>query len=174
MTQSMWRTEDGGRWFLVPDNWEGPPGDLPIRSAAGRTVRLHPAWVRQFEVSEEEGRRWAKAELGDTLDALKQGIDAKLAEFRAALDSARRTHVAEDSAVTPDAVSALFALLKGLPGLIGNSVSGDAARVARAEAAAADLERRLREAGIDLGERLSAFPARLERLRADLSARPRG
>ena len=166
--RELWRTADRARWFLLPAQSEGPPGNLGLRSVDGREARVHQAWARQYEVSEAEGRAFAKAELGETLDELRGGIDGLLARLRERIDEAKRTPVAEGSAVTPDAVPALFELLRALPGLIGNGLSGDAERTERAKTAAAALEERLKAAGIDVGDRLAAFPGRLERLRSEV------
>jgi hypothetical protein len=167
--RNLWRTADRHRWFLIPQEQEGPPGDLDLRSAQGRERRVHPAWARRFEVSEAEGRAFAKAELGEALDEIKAGIDGVLTRLRERIDEAKRTPVAPDSEVTSDAVPALFALVKALPGLVGNGLSGHRERTERAKAAAAALEGRLKAAGIDVGDRLSAFPGRLERLRCEVA-----
>lgn len=169
-SRALWRSEDRRRWFLIPGDVERADGDFRICSATGGSAAdVDRAWVARFEVSEEEGRASAEEALGETLAALKQGIDKTLAAARARLDAARHTPVAEDSATTRDAVPALFALLKTLPGVIGNSLSGQVERVETAKDASARLERRLREAGIDLGDHLAAFPDRLAGLRDNLS-----
>jgi hypothetical protein len=170
----LWRTADHGRWFLIPTQSDGPPGALQLRSVDGQETRVHPPWARRFEVSEDEGRAFARAELGETLGELRGGIDGGLARLRERIDEAKRTPVAEGSDVTPDAVPALFELLKALPGLIGNSLSGDVERAGRAKAAAAALEERLKAAGIDVGDRLTAFPARLEGLRGESGSKGPG
>lgn len=167
--RNLWRTADRERWFLIPQEQEGPPGDLDLRSVEGAERRVHPAWARRFEVSEAEGRAFAKAELGDALDELKGGIDGVLARLRERIDEAKRTPVAPDSQVTPDAVPALFELVKALPGLVGNGLSGHRERTERAKSDAAAIEERLKAAGIDVGDRLSTFPGRLERLRGEVA-----
>jgi hypothetical protein len=172
MSREIWRTADGARWFLLPEAVEGPPGELVLRSPDGRGASVHPAWARPFEVGEEEGRAFAKEELGAALGELREGIDGRLAELRGKLDEAkRRSASGGEAGVGSDALPALFALLKGLPGVIGNSLSGQAERVERAKAAAAEIEGRLRSAGVDVGDRLSAFPERLEGLRNEAAGR---
>ena len=120
-----------------------------------------------FEITEEQARRWAKEQLGETLDELRGRIDDKLAEFRRQLDEKNRTPVTENTTVTPNAAPALFDLLTKLPGVIGNSLSGEENRVEAAKSAMADLQQRLKDAGIDLDDRLTSFPDRLADLRKD-------
>jgi hypothetical protein len=111
-------------------------------------------------------------EFGRLLDRLRHRIDARLARARVALDATKRAPVAPESIVTPDAVAAL---LRTLPRAVLGSLSGDPARVAKANVELAEVEARLGAAGIDLGGRLGDFPARLARLRRDFddTRRPR-
>lgn len=108
---------------------------------------------------------WAREELGETLDELKLGIDEVLTEARRRLDERNHQPVGEQSGVTPDAGGAFLALLGKLAGVIGNSLSGDAERVAAARATLVGLDERLRTAGIELGEGLTSFADRLAGLR---------
>lgn len=164
---SLWRTKDRGRWFLLPDDTAAAPGELAIKSLSGHSADVDPAWAGPFEVSEEQARRWAKDQLSHTLDELKHGFDERLADLRRQLDQKNQTPVTESTTVTPNAAPALFDLLKKLPGVIGNSLSGDEQRVATAKTAMADLQKRLREAGIDLDDHFTNFPDRLAELRKD-------
>lgn len=175
--RKLWRSEDGSRWFLLPAAVPLDCGEVVIQGLDGSTARVDARWLAMFEVDEAEARDWARKELGETLGSLKRSIDAGIGEARARLAEVRRKPARDDSRVTPDALPALFALLKSLPAVIGNSLSGRAERVEKAAGEAADLERRLRSAGLDLGERLSDFPARLAGLRAEFAkerARKRG
>lgn len=175
MTQDeLWRTPDRSRWFLIPAQSEGPPGDLLLCSPEGRDMRVHPAWVRRFEVSEADGRAFAREELGDALVEMKGGIDGLLASLRNRLDEMKAASPAEGEPATSNAVPAMFDLLKALPGLVGGSLSGERERVSSATTAATDLEARLKAAGIDVGDRLSAFPERLARLRTEFERKEGG
>jgi hypothetical protein len=138
---------------------------LEIRPHCGTCVSVNPEAVGPFEVTEAQAVRWAKDELGQTLDELKHGIDERLADLHRQLDERNRTPVTENTTVTPNATPALFDLLKKLPGVIGNSLSGDTKRVESAKTAMADLQRQLKEAGVDLDERFTKFPDRLAELR---------
>lgn len=115
--------------------------------------------------AEDEVIHWAHEELGETLDELKLGIDEVLTEARRRLDERNHQPVGERSGVTPDAGGALLALLGKLPGVIGNSLSGDAERIAAARATLIGLDGRLRTGGIELGEELTSFADRLAGLR---------
>ncbi|MFI4949822.1 MAG: hypothetical protein ACHP7A_02165 [Caulobacterales bacterium] len=169
----LWRTADGARWFLVPADAQLPPGDLAIRAIDGPDARVDAGSAAPYEVSEDDGRAWAKAGLGGTLDELKHAIDGKLADLRGRLDEVRRTPVAEDGPLTPDAGPALLELIGALPGVIGKSLSGDAARVGEASRAMAGLRARLAAAGVDVDARLTDFPERLAGLREEAAAQRR-
>ena len=99
---------------------------------SGEEVGVDPDWARRYEVAEAEGRAFAKEEFGYTLDEVKRRVDAKLAAMREDIDAARRTPVAPDSPITPNAVPALVALVAKLPRVIVDSLSGEPARVEKA------------------------------------------
>jgi hypothetical protein len=167
----LWRSENGERWFLVPYDSEPGEGDFLVRSISGECASVSEGWAARHEVGEDKGRAWVKAELGLTLDELKHDLDETLAERRQRLDEAKRTPVSDDTLLVPDAVLALFALLTKLPRVVGDSLSGDAARIGAASGTMAGLRQRLSEAGIDLDERFSNFPDRLAGLREDFANR---
>jgi len=106
-------------------------------------------------------------EFGRLLEHLRHRIDARLARARAGLDAAKQAPVAPNTPLTPDAVPAVAALLRTLPGAVLESLSGDPARVEQANGKLAEVEARLGAAGIELGGRLGAFRTRLARLRQD-------
>jgi hypothetical protein len=164
---SVWSTIDRQRWFILPDSLSAEPGSLTIRSLAGQTADVDPAWAASFEASEDQARRWAKNELGNTLSELKAGVDEKLGELRQQLADFNRTPVNDRSMVTPDAASAILAFFKALPRILGNSLSADEQRVKSAKNAMADLQQRLKEAGINLDDRFTNYPDRLADLRED-------
>ena len=168
MPNTLWTTGDGNRYFLIPDDRTTEPGTLSIKRLDGMLASVSPDWLASFEVTEAEARRIAKDQLGQTLDELKHGIDERLADLRRQLDEKNGTPVTENTTITPNAAPALFDLLKKLPGVIGNSLSGDENRVVTAKTAMADLQKRLKEAGIDLDDRFANFPDRLAELRKDV------
>lgn len=167
-TTTLWSTADGARYFLISNESVLHPGSVELRCLDGRTKAVEVQGLVPLEVTEHQARRWAKDQLGQTLDELRHGIGERLADLRARLDEKNRTPVTEKSPVTPNAAPALFDLLKKLPGVIGNSFSSDEKRVESAKTAMTDLERQLKEAGIDLGERLTRFPDRLADLRNEV------
>ena len=169
ISEQLWRTVDGMRWFIVPDDALRAPGQLTLRSVAGEEIGVDMQWAGRYEVSESEGRRWAQEELGLALDELRRRIDEKLGAGRRALDEVRHSPVSPESALTPDAVSALAALARSLPGAIARGLSGDPARVRDASGEMAALEQRLKAAGVDLETKLAGFPERLADLRADFA-----
>lgn len=164
---SLWTTADRSRWFLVSEGKPLPAGTTLIHKLCGGQALVDPAWLVPFEVTEDQARRIAKHQLGQTLEQLKDGIDETLAGLRRQLAESNRTPVNAHTTVTPDAAPALLHLLKKLPGVIANSLAQDGARVQSAQATMADLQRQLKEAGIDLDQRFTDFPQRLAALRAD-------
>lgn len=109
-----------------------------------------------------------REELGEALAELRQGLDEVLADARRRLDERDHTPVDASTAITPDAGGAVWELVRRLPGVIGHSLSGDEARVATARGTLADLDGRLREAGVDLDDRFTGFADRLAGLREEL------
>lgn len=133
----------------------------------GRSQSVAPESVAVFEVTEEQARRWAKDQLGQALEELKQNADEKLAELRGKLDEFNKRPVREGTTITPDVGPALLELLKQLPRVVGQSLSADEGRVEAARKVMADLQGRLKEAGIELDERFTSFPDRLAELRKE-------
>src|SRR5690349_17318675 len=101
---ALWETAESKRFFLVPAGIPIPPGSLELRDRLGRTMQVDPAAMQPFEISEEHAVRWAKEHLGAALDELKQSLHASLATARARIENERRTPVAPDATVTPNAV----------------------------------------------------------------------
>jgi hypothetical protein len=170
LSETLWRTLDGKRHFIIPDAEPRRPGSLALRSLAGDSLDVDPQWAQRFEVTEDAARAWAQEEFGFVLSQLRQRIDAKLARERASLDEARHAPVAPGGALSPDAVPAAFALLRKLPHAILDSLSGDPARVTRANDELAAVEQRLGTAGVDVAPKLREFPSRLAALRQDFEA----
>lgn len=69
--------------------------------------------------------------------------------------------------MVPDAVQAALDLLRRLPRAIVDSLSGDTARVDRATSELTEVQTRLGAAGVEVGPKLGAFPARLAELRRE-------
>ena len=140
------------------------------RTPSGESDSLDQGDAASFDGTESEAQRWANEQLGLALDDLKHGIDERLAELRQRLDERKRAPVTENTTVTPNAVPALFDLLKKLPTVIGNSLSGEHARVESATSTMADLQQQLSDAGIDVGDGFTSFPDRLASLRSEPEA----
>jgi hypothetical protein len=109
----------------------------------------------------------AREELGEALDELKAGLDEVLAGARQRLEERQHAPVARGTEVTPDAGGALWELVRRMPGVIGNSLSGDQARVQEARETLGRLDGRLRDAGVDLDARFIGYADRLASLRDD-------
>jgi hypothetical protein len=86
-------------------------------------------------------------------------------EARQRLDERNHEPLAVHTDITPDAGDALWELLRRMPGVVGNGLSGDDDRVALARKTLARLGARLRDAGIDVDQRFTGFADRLAGLR---------
>lgn len=165
MEARLWRADSPRRYLLVAETEELAVGPLEIRALDGATKRVDPAALTPYEITEEQAHRWAKDQLGQTLDELKDGIDDKLAELRQKLDDFNRTPVTPDTTITPDAATVMLDLLKEFPRVVARSLSADPTRVDAARSTMSDLQERLRAAGIDVDDRFGVFPERLASLR---------
>jgi len=162
---TVWTTVDGARFFLIPDDRGFAPGELALRASLKAERLVHAGDVAPYEITEDQARAWAKVELGSTLDELKTNIDAGLAKVRSQLETRNQTPVTDSSPITPNAGAALLDFFAALPRIVGQGISGDEARVGQAKQAMADLQQRLKDAGIDVNDRLQEFPERLAGLR---------
>jgi len=167
MAHRLWFSDNDSRAFLLPSDESLPTGSLSIHDRVGKRMSVSAESVAAYEIGEEQARRWAKDQLGRTLEELKEGLDEKLGELRQKVEAIKPQPVSEGTTVTPEAPSALLSLLKQLPSVIGQSLSGDESRVDKARSAMGDLQRRLKEAGIDLDDRFTKFPDRLAELRKE-------
>jgi hypothetical protein len=168
----VWTTPDRTRYFLIGADRTPDPGTFGIRSLDGRSASVSARWLIPFEITEEQARRVAKDQLGDALTEIRGAIDDKLAGLRRQLEEFNRTPVGDKTAVTPNAVSALFELITELPRAIGQSLSGDDERVQTARESMAGLQQRLKDSGIDVEDHLAKFPDRLAELRHEAGKDP--
>jgi hypothetical protein len=174
MTQTLWRTPGHDRHFITPDNAPQAPGSLALISIGGDEASFDPDWAARYEVSEHEAREWAREEAGIALGAMRRAVAAKLAAMSAALEEQRHALAAPGSAHTPDAVPAVFALLRKLPRAVLDAVSGEDPRVVSANAALGEAEGRLKAAGIDTDGKLGQFAFRLAALRREFEMARKG
>ncbi|MEO5851902.1 MAG: hypothetical protein ABIQ15_05265 [Nocardioides sp.] len=121
---------------------------------------------------DDDDVRRMREELGETLDELKSGLDDVLAGARQRLDEWDHARAAASSDVTPDVGGAVWDLVRRMPAVIGNSLSGDEERIGRARDVLAGLDERLREAGVELGDGLAGYADRLAGLRNGVAASP--
>jgi hypothetical protein len=171
MEQKLWFLPGCGRYFLIADELALATGDTVITSLVGDARSVDGASLAPFEVTEDQAHRWAKDQLGTALDDLKQSLDQTLAEWRTGLEQSRRTPVVPESSLTPSGVGALFELLRSLPRIVGQGISGDEERVAGARQSLADLKQKLAEGGIELDDRFTRFADCLASLRKEAEER---
>jgi len=164
---SLWRTEDGRRYFLLPDDLANVPGALRLSDEAGRVISCAPESLRGFETTEDQAFRWARAELGETLTELKHGLDERLAGWRRRIETVDPRPDGQPAGATGAAVPALLDLAKALPRVVGQSLSGDPARLHAARETMMTLQRRLRESGIHVDDRFGNFADRIASIREE-------
>jgi hypothetical protein len=169
---TLWTLPNQSRHFLIPDKETIPAGSLLIKTLTGQEALVEPSGIEPFEIPESQAREWAKGQLGEALGEIRGSIDGKLSEWRERLDEFNRTPVTEDTTLTPNAAPALLSLFKQLPGIIANSLHGEGQRLGEARDAMAALQRKLKESGIDLDDRFTAFPDRLAELRKEFGQEP--
>lgn len=95
IASSHWTTQDRTRHFIVPDDAELAPGGLALRTSTGRERTVDEAAVLPCEVTEEEARAWAKAQLGEVFGEIREqtlGFVERLRQKTAAMrEENRRT-----------------------------------------------------------------------------------
>lgn len=158
---TFWHTTDSGRTFLVPDDFTFCPGSLCIHNRLGRRERVDPESIAAFEVNDAQAVRLARDQLGETLTQVRSEIEGRLADIRQSLSARNQRQV--NSATAP----ALLDFFKALPGVIGQSLSGEDERVDAARDTMARLQQRLRDAGIDVDDRVQDFVDRIASIPTD-------
>ena len=164
---NLWMTTDQSRFFLIANNTSLVAGNFCIKTLTGQQAFVDLVSIEANEISEDQAHQWVKDQLGQTLGEIRSSIDEKLADWRTQLEEFNQTPVAKDTTITPDAAPALLNLLKQLPSILGNSLSGDEHRISEAKNTMTDLQRQLKEAGIDLDDHFKKFPDHLAELRRE-------
>jgi hypothetical protein len=72
---SLWTDPARTRFFLLPDDRQLPPGDFILRTLTGRELKVDPASLTAFELSEEQAKEWLKSEFGKLLDGARSAVD---------------------------------------------------------------------------------------------------
>lgn len=80
--RTLWTDPARGRYFLIPDEEQLPPGEFVLRTLTGRELRVGEAAAAAFEVSEAEAREWVKAEFGELLDGARAGLERLVERLR--------------------------------------------------------------------------------------------
>jgi hypothetical protein len=75
MSESLWKSSDPPRFFLIPDDVIPPPGDLTIRSLTGDRRSVNPASVAAYERTQEQATEWLQGKVGKTLEGVRGWID---------------------------------------------------------------------------------------------------
>ena len=88
MSRTLWSAPDRARYFLIPDDRVLPPGDLRLFTPTGKRQEVDPAAAAEFEVSREEAKTWAQAELKEVLGTAREKIQAGLDDVRRSWEKA--------------------------------------------------------------------------------------
>jgi hypothetical protein len=72
---TLWSDAARTRFFLIPDQHQLPPGDLPLHTLTGRKLAVDPAAATSFEVSEEKAKEWLESQFGGLLDSARGAVE---------------------------------------------------------------------------------------------------
>ncbi len=147
------------RFFLLPEGYEPPPGNLQLGGLQGEESGVDPAVVAPYEVSPEE----AQAHIRLQVEEASANVSAALTRLLRGLgESPDPNKLAERLGLTGGDRRAIE---KTLLGVVAD-VKGMGSAIASGESA--DLERareRLERRGLDLGDSLSDLAHQLDWLR---------
>jgi hypothetical protein len=72
---TLWNNPGRSRYFLIPDDAQLPPGEFDLHTLTGRKLKVDPASLAPFELSEEQAKEWLRAEFGKMLDDARAAVD---------------------------------------------------------------------------------------------------
>ena len=78
LDKTLWSDENKTRHFLIQDNIHLPLADFEIHTATGRTRKVDPEAIKEFEISKEEANAWLKDQFKTVMGQLKTGLKASL------------------------------------------------------------------------------------------------
>jgi hypothetical protein len=87
--KTVWRTEEGTRYFLIPDEAVLPTGEFTIRTVTGKRRRTAQESLLVFEISEEQAVAWLKQQFGNFLDGLRGAAEGFIAKINLATEDLR-------------------------------------------------------------------------------------
>lgn len=92
----LWTDAARTKYYLISDDERLLPGSFVLRTLTGRELRVDPASLEQFELSEEQAKEWLKAEFGKMLDETRGAIDGFIKRLNEAAgktdDAASKSH----------------------------------------------------------------------------------
>jgi hypothetical protein len=89
--KTVWRCEEGTRYFLIPDDAVLPTGEFAIRTVTGKRRNTKQESLLVFEISEEQAVAWLKQQFGNFLDGLRGAAEAFIAKINRATENLRST-----------------------------------------------------------------------------------
>jgi hypothetical protein len=75
VSESLWKSFEPPRFFIIPDNVAPPAGDLSIRNLIGERRSVDPASVTRYEVTEEQATEWMRGKVGNLLEGVRGWVD---------------------------------------------------------------------------------------------------
>jgi hypothetical protein len=86
MSESLWKSSNPLRFFLIPDDLKAPPGNFLIRSLTGQAQMVDPAAIASYERTQQQATEWMQGKVGKALEGVRGWIDS-LADRLTSVDS---------------------------------------------------------------------------------------
>jgi hypothetical protein len=71
MPESLWRSSDPQRFFLIPDEFTPPVGDFVIRSLTGERRLVNAASLAEYERTKEQATEWLQGKMGQAVEGVR-------------------------------------------------------------------------------------------------------
>jgi hypothetical protein len=182
----LWLDSRKNRYFLIPDRETIEQGDLTIFNLEGEEKQVKTDAIAFWEISAEEAQSHLNNEIQQSLDNTKR-FASHFIEF--SLEESielnqPRTNLSNAIAIllgfTPEELqnhpefvkTGMLNFLMTLKEVIYHSLSGNESQLNSAREQMRNLQTRLREHGVDLGENLVQLPNRLQALQLTESTSP--
>ena len=75
MSESLWKSSDPPRFFVIPDDLTPLSGDLTIRSLTGERRLVNSAAIASYERTQEQATEWMQSKVGKALEGVRGWLD---------------------------------------------------------------------------------------------------
>ena len=86
MPESLWRSSDPQKFYLIPDDFTPPAGDFVIRSLTGELRRVNSCAIAAYERTQQQATEWLQGKLGKAAEGVR-GWAHNLADRLTGVDS---------------------------------------------------------------------------------------